>query len=76
MATSPPSTAPAPPRLASAVLQQRQERQTHGEVQPELLRTGCRVLDEEALQGGFRYGEITGLAAGQGKELEGAGRVS
>ena len=43
----------------------------HESTKPQSARTGCPSIDEAALGGGFRYGEMTSLAGGSetGKSL-------
>lgn len=43
----------------------------HDESRPEPVTSGSAVIDEQALDGGFRYGEITSVAGtnGTGKTL-------
>ena len=63
-----PTEPSAPPTLGSALLTLAEARQTRV---PTPARSGAAAIDELALEGGFRYGEITALAgaSGTGKTL-------
>ena len=60
----------APPLLGSDLLVLAQ---AHGSVRPLPANSGSATIDQDALEGGFRYGEITSVAgaSGTGKTLVG-----
>ena len=64
------TTQPAPPLLGSNLLA---AARAHESTRPTPASSGCAALDEAALSGGFRYGEITSIAgaSGTGKTLVG-----
>ena len=62
------ATPPAPAMTGLAMLEATLEAEKH---KPTPASTGCPAVDESALEGGFRYGEITSIAgsSGVGKTL-------
>ena len=67
------STTPdaAPPLLGSNLLA---SAQAHEKTRPQPASSGSATIDQDALEGGFRYGEISSIAgaSGTGKTLVGA----
>ena len=65
---------PAPPLLGSNLLA---AARAHESTTPTPASSGSAALDEGALSGGFRYGEITSIAgaSGTGKTLVGLNTV-
>ena len=54
---------PAPPLLGSNLLA---AARAHEDIRPPPASSGSAALDEGALSGGFRYGEITSIAGASG----------
>ena len=65
---------PAPPLLGSNLLA---AARAHESTRPTPASSGSAALDEGALSGGFRYGEITSIAgaSGSGKTLVGLNNI-
>lgn len=64
------SSQAAPPLLGSSLLV---SAQAHESARPSPASSGSAIIDQNALEGGFRYGEITSIAgaSGTGKTVVG-----